>query len=159
MKLAFNILAISGSAMFAGVLLAIGIILGGYWQSLPAPEFLASFHDALPFIPRAIAAACLAALAGLAGSVWLSWGEKEARTLWLWAAACLGLLLVFTIAWFSPTNAQFAARSLPIDQVPVTLSRWLMLHTLRIALAAVASVLGVIATRRSGLFMAVISPK
>ena len=148
MKLIFNILAISGSALFAGVLLAIGVILGGYWKSLLAPDFLNAFRGNSQFIPRIIAPVTIAALVGLAGSIVLSWEEKDARTLWLWAAACILVLLVFTIIWFAPTNAQFSARLLPIDQVPVKRDRWLMLHNFRIALAALASILGVIATSR-----------
>ena len=148
MKLIFNILAISGSALFAGVLLAIGVILGGYWKSLLAPDFLNAFSDNSQFIPRAIAPVTIAALVGLAGSIWLSWGEKDARTLWLWAAACIVVLLFFTMVWFAPTNAQFAARSLPIEQVPAKRDLWLMLHNFRIALAALASILGVMAISR-----------
>ena len=148
MKLIFNILAISGSALFAGVLLAIGIILGGYWKSLLAPAFLNAFRSNSQFIPRVIAPVTIAALVGLAGSIVLSWEDKDARTLWLWAAACIVGLLVFTIIWFAPTNAQFAARSLLIDQVPAKRDRWLMLHNFRIALEALASILGVIATSR-----------
>lgn len=40
MSLLFKILAVTGSAMFAGVMLAIGVILGGYWKSLPPADFL-----------------------------------------------------------------------------------------------------------------------
>lgn len=134
--------------MFAGVLLAIGVLLGGYWKSLPALDFLNSFRDNLQFIPRVIAPVSIAALVGLAGSIVLSWRENDARTLWLWAAACIVVLLLFTMVWFGPTNAQFAAKSLPIDQVQAKLHRWLMLHNIRIALAALASVLGIIATSR-----------
>jgi len=90
----------------------------------------------------------IAALVGLAGSIWLSWGEKDARTLWLSAAASIMVLLVFTMVWLAPTNAQFSDRLLPIDQVPAKRDRWLMLHNFRIALAALASILGVIATSR-----------
>ena len=41
-RVVFNSLGILGTAMFAGVMLAIGVILGGHWKSLPAKEFLAS---------------------------------------------------------------------------------------------------------------------
>ena len=147
MRLLFNILAISGSAMFAGVLLAIGVILGGYWKSLSATGFLESFSDILPFIGLVVPVVMVPTLVGLAGSLWLSRGEGVTWTLWLLAGACIAALLGVTAAWFGPTNAQFVVRSVPLDQVPAKLATWLMLHNLRIALAAVASVLGVIATR------------
>jgi hypothetical protein len=53
-KILFNILAVTGSAMFAGILLAIGVLLGGHWRSLPASEFLDSFNSYLPLIAKAI---------------------------------------------------------------------------------------------------------
>lgn len=148
MRLFVNILAISGSAMFAGVLLAIGILLGGYWKSLSSEEFLNSFAAFESYIPTAIAAVTLPTLFGLAGSVWQSWGHKDARVLWLSAAGCIIVLLIFTLVWFAPTNAQFSARSLPIHQVAPKLDLWLNLHVIRVTLAAFASVLGIIATSR-----------
>lgn len=148
MRLLFNILAIAGSAMFAGVLLAIGVILGGYWKSLSATEFLGAFSDNGPFIQQAIPAVLLPTLVGLVGSLWVSWGQKGTRVLWLMAVASMAVLLVLTMTWFVQTNTQFTAKSLPIAQVPAKLDTWLLLHTFRIGLAALASVLGVIATNR-----------
>ena len=133
--------------MFAGVLLAIGVLLGSYWKELSAVAFLDSFNTFLPLVPRAIAVG-LVAVIGLIGSVWLSWGEKEVRTLWLLAAGCIGILFILTAAWFAPTNGQFSARSLPLDQVLAKGDMWLMLHSLRIVFAAAASVLGIIAVSR-----------
>ena len=72
-KLGFNILAITGSAMYAGVMLTIGIILGGHWKSLPIADFLASFENSLQYIPKAISFVSLAAMAGIVGSIWASW--------------------------------------------------------------------------------------
>lgn len=147
MKLVFNIVAITGSGLFAGVLLAIGVLLGGHWKGLSPVAFLDSFNTFLPLVPRAIAVG-LVAVVGLIGSVWLSWGEKDVRTLWLLATACLGILFVLTAIWFAPANGQFAARSLPPDQVLTKRDTWLMLHSFRIVLATVASVLGIIAINR-----------
>lgn len=148
MKLGFNILAITGTAMYAGVMLAIGIILGGHWKTLPATDFLASFENSLQFIPKAISVVSLAAIAGIMGSILTGWGEKETLIWWVLSAACITALLVFTFIWFGPTNGQFVARSLPMEQVPAKLNTWLMLHNIRIALAALASIFGVIAVSR-----------
>lgn len=148
MRLFLNTLAVTSTAMFAGVLLAIGVVLGGYWRGLPAAGFLASFADMLPYVTRVIPMVVLPTLAGLAGSLWLSRGERDARALWLWAGACVVALLVLTVAWFAPTNGQFAARSLPANAVLPKRDAWLTLHTARIALAAAASVLGALAARR-----------
>jgi len=148
MRLLFNILAISGSAMFAGVLLAIGVMLGGYWKSLPASDFLDWFSQNSRFIMHVIPLVVVPALLGLAGSLWLGWSAGETRALWIGAILCIVAVLVLTMTWFVPSNAQFAAKSIPLDQVPAQLNTWLMFHDVRIALAAVGSVLGILAISR-----------
>ncbi|CAH2396406.1 DUF1772 domain-containing protein [Mesorhizobium ventifaucium] len=148
MRLLFNILAISGSAMFAGVMLTIGVTLGGYWKSLPAAEFLDWFSQNDQFIIRTIPFVVVPTLIGLIGSLSLSWSEGGIRSLWIGAIACVVAVLVLTMAWFLPTNAQFATKSIPLDQVPARLDTWLMVHNVRILLATVASVLGILAVAR-----------
>jgi hypothetical protein len=46
------------------------------------------------------------------------------------------------------TKSSFAAKSIPLDQVPVTLNLWLSLHTIRVALGLIASVVGLVAIAR-----------
>lgn len=148
MRILFNILAIAGSAMFAGVMLAIGVTLGGYWKSLSASEFLDWFAKNNGFIMQAIPLVVVPAVLGLAGSLWLGWSDATARGLWLGAILCVAVVLALTIVWFVPNNEQFAAKSIPLDQVPARLDTWLAVHYGRIALAAVASVLGILAVSR-----------
>ncbi|WP_221997968.1 anthrone oxygenase family protein [Rhizobium laguerreae] len=147
MRLLFNILAISGSGMFAGVMLVIGVTLGGYWRSLPASEFLDWFSQNNRFIARTIPLVVVPALLGLTGSLWFGWGALGTRLLWIGALACVTAVLVLTVAWLVPSNAQFAAKSVPLDQVPARLDTWIMMHNIRIALAVVASMLGILAIR------------
>ncbi|TIL97327.1 MAG: DUF1772 domain-containing protein [Mesorhizobium sp.] len=148
MRLLFNILAVTGSAMFGGVMLTIGVTLGGYWKSLPAAEFLHWFSQNNGFISAAIPLVVVPTLLGLIGSLWLGWGAAETRMLWIGSAACIAGVLALTMNWFVPTNAQFAAKALPLDQVPDRLNTWIMIHYVRIGLAAAASVLGLLATSR-----------
>ncbi|RWN24536.1 DUF1772 domain-containing protein [Mesorhizobium sp.] len=148
MRLLFNILAVTGSAMFAGVMLTIGVMLGGYWKSLPAAEFLDWFSQNNGFISGAIPIVVVPTLVGLIGSLWLGWGDVGPRMLWIGSAACIAGVLALTMIWFVPTNAQFAAKALPLDQVPDRLNTWIMIHYVRIGLAAAASVLGVLAISR-----------
>ncbi len=148
MRLLFYILGISGSAMFAGVMLAIGVTLGGYWKSLPAAEFLNWFGQNDQFIVQVIPLVVVPTLIGLIGSLWLSCSDGRARPLWMGATACVAAVLVLTVAWFLPANAKFATKSIPLDQVPARLDTWLMVHNVRIALAIVASALGILAISR-----------
>jgi hypothetical protein len=145
MRLLFNILAITGLAMFAGVMLTIGVILGGYWKSLPASEFLEWFGQNNRFIMQAIPLVVVPTFLGQAGSLWLGWSDGVTRALWLGAILCTAAVLALTIIWFDPNNAQFATKSIPLDQGAVRLDTWLMVHDGRLALATVESVLGILA--------------
>jgi len=144
-RLFFNILAILGPAMFAGVMPTIAVTLGGYWKSLPASDFLTWFGQNGEFILRTIPLVVAPTLIGLIGSLWLGWSESGVRILWIGAIACIAAVLVLTVAWFLPANAQFAAKLVPLDGVPAKLDTWLMIHNVRIAFAAIASVLGIAA--------------
>lgn len=148
MRLLFNILAILGSAMFAGTMLTIGVTLGGYWKSLPASDFLDWFSQNNRFIMQVIPLVVVPTLLGLAGSLWLGWSEAGTRVLWVGAILSIVAVLVLTVAWFVPTNGQFAAKLVPLDQVPQLLGTWLMIHWIRVALATVGSVLGILAISR-----------
>ncbi|WP_163110653.1 anthrone oxygenase family protein, partial [Acinetobacter baumannii] len=79
---------------------------------------------------------------GLAGSLWLDWTMPAARWLWLASLAALAGIAAITFAWHLPTNAAFAARSVPVAEVPATLDLWLRLHAVRIALGLISAVLG-----------------
>jgi ABC-type amino acid transport system permease subunit len=81
LRLIFNSLSISGAAMFAGVMFAIGVILGGYWRSLSPADFLEWFSRNNVFIMRAIPFVALPTFIGLGGSLWLGWNSGRAFSL------------------------------------------------------------------------------
>jgi len=56
--------------------------------------------------------------------------------------------LVITSVYNGPINSQFTSKSVPADRVPAILNVWLALHTIRIGLGLIASVIGIIAIRR-----------
>lgn len=148
MSLLFKILAVTGSASFAGVMLAIGVILGAYWKSLPPAEFLEWFANHSHLVMRAIPLVVVPTLIGLIGTLWWEWNDSVNRLIWLAAFACIAGVLILTAVYFLPTNATFASKSVPVDQVSGKLAFWLGLHNVRIVLALVASGLGVWAVSR-----------
>lgn len=148
MSLLFKILAVTGSAMFAGVMLAIGVILGGYWKSLPPADFLHWFAQHSQLVMRAIPIVVIPTLIGLAGVLWSDWSNSANRIIWFGAAGCILAVIVLTMAYYVPSTAAFAAKAIPVDQVSGKLDTWLMIHNLRIALAFAASALGVWAISR-----------
>ncbi|AHD08609.1 DUF1772 domain-containing protein [Phaeobacter gallaeciensis] len=143
---AFNILAICGAAGFSGVMLCIGVTLGGYWRSLPPAEFLTWFAVNNHFVSNSIPLIVGPTLIGLGGSLWAGWG---APGFVLWVASALFMLVVLglTFAYFVPTNAAFASKSIEVAATAAKLDQWLMLHNLRIGLAMIAAVLGCIALK------------
>ena len=73
----------------------------------------------------------------------VGWSNTTTRMIWLGAAGCILAVLAITMAYYAPSNAAFAAKSIPVDQVSSKLDTWLMIHNLRIVLAVAASALGV----------------
>lgn len=148
MQLLFKVLAVAGSAMFAGVMLAIGVILGGYWKGLPPADFLDWFALHSGLVLRAIPLVVVPTVAGLIGALCYDWKAPAARGLWIAASACIVVVLGLTMVYFLPSNAAFASKAVALDQVSAKLDTWLLLHNVRIALAVAASVLGIVALNR-----------
>jgi hypothetical protein len=148
MLLPFQFLALVGSAAFAGVMLAIALILGAFWRSLPPADFLTWFAANSGFIARTIPLVVGPTLLGLAGSILLTWGDAGARNLWLAALGCIIALLVLTIAYFFPINAMFNKGTIALSDVPGRIDAWLGMHWVRIALALSAAGFSFIAATR-----------
>lgn len=148
MLLPFQFVAVAGSAVFAGVMLAIALILGTYWRSLPPAEFLAWFAANSGVIARTIPLVVAPTLLGLVGSLVLCWFDATARALWLAALACIVALLALTIAYFLPINATFNEGSVALRDVPERIDAWLAMHWVRIALAFASAALGFAAATR-----------
>ncbi len=145
MSTLFRVLAIVGSGTFAGVMLAIGVILGGYWKSLPPAHFMDWVGRYGHLIMRAVAFVVIPTMVGLLGALWSDWKTPTARWLWLAGIICIAAIIGVTMTYFIPANAAFAAKTVALDQVPSKLDRWLLLHNLRIALSLAASLLGILA--------------
>lgn len=148
MRLAFNMLAILGAGAFAGLMLNIGLTLGAYWKGLPPAAFLDWFASNSHLIGRTIPIVAVPTVIGICGSLWLAWNQPSARFWWGVALTAIVALMVITALFHLPTNAAFAAKSLPLDQVSPTLDRWLLLHWFRIALGFAATAVGILAIAR-----------
>lgn len=145
-KTSFNILAICGSAGFAGVMLCIGVTLGGYWRSLPTGQFLEWFAANNQFVARSIPIIFMPTLIGVVGSVILSWGNPELKY-WLLSAACIFVVAVLTFAYFVPTNTAFASGTMDEATGAAKLSQWLSIHYFRIGFGMAAAIFGCLAIK------------
>ena len=146
LRLVFNIVAICSTGAFSGLMLAIGLILGAYWTSLPPQDFLDWFSVNEMLIARTIPIVVVPALVGIAGSIWFATGLS--RWLWISALTAIAVLLVITALVHLPINATFAAKSVPLDKVRPTIDHWLAIHWVRIALGIAATAFGVAAVAR-----------
>lgn len=152
MKALFGYLAVLGSAAFTGTMICIGFAFGGYWTSLAPEAFLSWFAANSGFIGRTIPVVAGPAAIGLLGSLWLARGHAPSRSAWFGAFGSMIGVALITGIYHLPTNAAFVSGTIPLDEVPATLTIWLQLHAARIALGAMASGLalyGVIAAARA----------
>ena len=136
LRLFFNLVAMCGAAGFAGAMAVVGVAFGGYWKSLPPAEFLLWFSAHSHPIGATMALFIAPTLVGVAGGLWTDWNAPPARILWLAALGALFGALAITAVFHLPTNAAFAAKTLPLEQVSPTLDRWLALHAAALALLA-----------------------
>jgi hypothetical protein len=143
-----QLLAVIGSAMFAGIMLAIGLILGAFWRGLPPTDFLAWFQAHSHLVQRTIPLVVVPTIAGLVGAVWLSWNNAAARAWWFGALACIAAVLLLTVFYFLPLNARFVDASIPVADVSSALNSWLGLHWVRITLAVAAAASAMVAMTR-----------
>jgi Domain of unknown function (DUF1772) len=145
MLLTVQFLATFGCAAFTGMLLTIGMSFGSYWKKLSPEQLMDWFATNPRGAARPLALILLPTLIGLCGSLWLEWKNPAAVTLWIGAIIDIGILMVFTVAYFFPVNGKLESKTMPLADVPSTLGRWLTLHWIRVALSFLASVLCFIA--------------
>jgi hypothetical protein len=125
-------------------MLIIGLVLGGFWKSLPPTEFLDWFSAHSDSIARAIPLFVVPALVGLIGGAVCDRRSPQQKY-WLVALASMAGILVVTFAIHLPMNAEFNAKSIPLAEVGPMLDRWLWFHAIRIAPGLTASVFSVLA--------------
>ena len=145
LRFVFNALAICGAAGFAGAMIIIGLAFGAYWRSLPPADFLDWFSLNGHLIGRVIPIFAVPAAIGLVASLWLGWNGGH-RGAWVVATAAMAMMGVITAIYHLPTNAAFAAKTIPLDAVSSTLATWMSLHWVRIAMAVVSAVAAIQAT-------------
>lgn len=138
------VVAVIALGLTAGALLAEGMVLVPYWQSLAPDAFLAWYgaHAALLFDffgPLEISAAGLIIVAALMSGIQRNRG---AGLLIAAAVLAIAVLLTFPI-YFKAANASFEAATLATDEVGVALQDWATWHWRRtlVAIGSFASAL------------------
>lgn len=83
------------------------------------------------------------AIIGVLGSLWISWKSPDFK-LWALSALCIVIVMVITAVYYLPANTAFANGSVEVDEVSDRLNQWILLHYVRVALAMLAAVFGVL---------------
>lgn len=136
-----DVVAVGFGSAYAGVMLAIGLGLGGYWWSVAPRVWATQFEGAFPFLVPCIGLTLTPAFLAAAAS----WRRAEVgtarRTLWRNCLAALALSVAITVAYHVPANLRIWSGELGAAALRAELGWWLALHALRLAAAVGAVVL------------------
>jgi uncharacterized membrane protein len=146
----FAFLGVAGTAAFVGNMLTIGLGFGGYWQSLEPTVFLSWFaHNFFRFLIPTVMSVLPFSLIGLGASVWLARTDKSAQRFWIGALTCVVVVCLITATYHLPTNFALASQAMSPSEARSTLSLWLTMHWVRVAIAIVGTASSLEALRRS----------
>lgn len=146
----FAFLGVAGTAAFVGNMLTIGLGFGGYWQSLEPTVFIAWFSENFfRFLIPTVMSVLPFSLIGLGASVWFARTDRHTQRYWIGALACVVVACLITAAYHLPTNFALASQAMSPTEASSTLSMWLTMHWVRVAVATVGTALSLEALRRS----------
>jgi hypothetical protein len=129
------------TALFAGAMLLIRVVLVPFWQRLPPDAFRVWFRAnsgriAAVMFPLGGAAT----VSTLAAAVVSRDVPRAQRRPLLLAAACTVGVTVVTMVVNEPANERFNSHELAVDETTALLTRWRRWHTVRVLLGAAAAV-------------------
>ena len=146
----FAYLGVAGTAAFVGNMLTIGLGFGGYWQSLEPTAFMAWFsQNFFRFLIPTVASVLPFSLVGLGASAWFSRADKSVQRYWIGALACIVVACLITAGYHLPRNVALVAQTMSAGEASRTLSMWLTMHWVRVAVAMVGTALSLEALRLS----------
>lgn len=139
-RLVYQNLAVVGGAMFAGVMLTIGLALGRYWLGLDPQEFASWFEANFILLLPCVMLTLTPALVGVGWLLKQDWNDKRLRRGWLIALAGLGLASLITLVYHLPANFRLWGLDQTDSEVVSELRWWLVLHVPRVVAGIVGAV-------------------
>lgn len=143
-----NILAVIGSAAFAGGGLLILLSYGIRWLGTDPLVWRAGFWDEFVNFALTIIPLNMITLVGLVLSARLDWQDRPIRQTWMIAIWLYVANTVFTLSYFIPQNILLIWDSYTAAQASSIRATWLGLHVLRVVIATAVPVYAILAVIR-----------
>lgn len=131
--------AVVGSAMFAGVMLTIGLALGRYWWSLDPQAFAVWFEKNFILLLPCVVVTLVPAFIGVGWLLKHDW-DSPARRGWIIALAGIGTASLITAVYHLPANFRLWGLDQTDAEVTSELRWWLILHVPRVIAGFVGAV-------------------
>ncbi len=139
-RLVYQNLAVLGSAMFAGVMLTIGLALGRYWLDLEPQEFAVWFEANFILLLPCVMLTLTPAFVGVGWLLKQDWKVPRLRRGWLIALAGIGVASLITAVYHLPVNFRLWGLDQTDAEVTSELRWWLVLHVPRVLAGLVGAV-------------------
>ena len=139
-RFVYQNLAVVGSAMFAGVMLTIGLALGRYWLDLEPQEFAVWFEANFLLLLPCVAITLMPAFIGVGWLLKADWHLPRLRRGWLITLAGIGLASLITAVYHLPANFRLWGLDQSDAEVTSELRWWLILHVPRVVAGLVGAV-------------------
>lgn len=143
-----NILAVIGSAAFAGGGVLILLSYGIRWLGTDPLIWRAAFWDEFLNFALTIIPLNMITLVGLVLSVRLDWQNRPIRRIWMIALGLYVVNTLFTLGYFIPQNILLIGDNYTAEQASSIRATWLALHFPRVVIAAAVPVYALLAIIR-----------
>ncbi len=151
MKKILPFIAIIATGAFVGNMINIGLSYAVHWQSLEPIEFMKTFAIDFPLLLGPTAATLLPAFISSLVLVFLNKRNTLSRKLWLYTFLSLLATIIITASYHLPMNLKFMEQAFTADEATAQLSGWILFHWVRIGIAIVAGVFGIMALKKSSI--------
>ncbi|MCR9253821.1 MAG: DUF1772 domain-containing protein [bacterium] len=142
MKILINYLQVASLvclSSFIGVMICVYTSHYLVWVQLEADEFFHLFAISSKGISYATGATGIASLLICFITILFAWNNKISRIYWLVSYILLLFIILITAFYFVDVNKSFAAKSIPVTSLILTLGTWGQLHVLRIFLGVISA--------------------
>lgn len=152
MKKTLGMIAIIGSATYLGNIINIGLTYAIAWQRLDPVQFMQEFEATFLLLLPTVAVTLLPGFIATIASLRLNKLNPAAKKNWRIALIATVASLLITSVYHLPTNLAFIDQSYTAAEASSRLNIWIILHWVRIALAAVATVYAIWGYEKSLVF-------